>query len=92
MSDLLSGRLAFVTLEDGVAGDGRSASLTQALVAAGALVVLVASDAEAGGRVAGATGAQAVFCPGDDAEADVRALVELVDDLLRSDRHGLGRP
>ncbi|MDQ6798190.1 MAG: hypothetical protein M3011_09275 [Actinomycetota bacterium] len=91
MSGSLSGQLAFVTFEDGMAASGRSGALAQALVDAGALVVLVVPDARAGGRLAGSTGAQAVFCPGSDAEADVRALVELAADLLRSDGHGPGR-
>ncbi len=86
MSGSLSGRVAFVTVGGSAAGQDGDASLARALVDEGALVVLVASDACAGGRLADATGAQAVFCPSDDAEADVRALVELADDLLRGDR------
>jgi len=87
MSGSLAGRVAFVTV--GIAGEGGDGSLARALVDAGALVVLVALDAGAGGRLARATGAQAVFCPSDDAEADVRALAELADDLLRRDGAGL---
>lgn len=105
MSDSLAGQVAFVTVGEGPAGegpggevsdgevsdgDGRTASLARALVEKGALVVLVSSDAEAGGRLAGVVGARAVFCPSDDAEADVQALVELADDLLRADRRGFG--
>jgi len=86
----LSGHLAFVTLGDGAGGDGRQASLARALHREGALVVVVSPDAEAGGRLADALGAQAVFCPGDDVEADVHALVELADDLLQGARPGLG--
>jgi hypothetical protein len=45
-------------------------------------VVLVADDAEVAGRLAAGLGAGvAVFCPGDDADADARALVELAAEL-----------
>ncbi len=91
MSGQLAGRIAFVTLDDaGVCT--RSASLARALVSEGTLVVLVASDPEAGGGAAGALGARAVFCPSDDVEADVRALVELADDLVGRDGPGSRRP
>jgi len=86
MSGSLSGRVAFVTVGDGPAGDDRSAALARGLVGEGALVVLVSADAEVGGRLAGVIGARAVFCPSDDAGADVHALVELAADLLRADR------
>jgi len=91
MSGQLSGRVAFVTLDDGAGVDTRSASLARALVGEGALVVLVASDPEAGGGLAGALGARAVFCASDDIEADVSALVELADDLAGRDDSGSRR-
>ena len=75
----LAGRVAFVTVSD---GDERSELLIRALVAEGAMVVLIADDAEAAGRVAAAcTGGTAVFCPGEDTSADVDALVELAGEL-----------
>jgi len=83
MGGRLSGRVAFVTLGDGAGSDGRVESLAQALSDEGALVVLVAPDAGAGGRLAATLGAKAVFCPSGDAAADVGALVELADDLGR---------
>jgi len=79
----MSGRVAFVMLGDGTGDDRRVEALARALVGEGALVVLVAPDAGAGGRLAATLGAGAVFCPSDDAVADVAALVELADDLGR---------
>ncbi len=87
MSGRLSGHVAFVSLGD-AGGDGRRASLARALISEGALVVVVASDAEGGGRLGGTVGARAVFCPTEDAQADADALVELTEDLLRGDRPG----
>lgn len=73
----LSGRIAFVALD----GD-RAQALATALVATGASVVLIADDAEVAGRLAAGLGpGVAVFCPGDDADADARALVELAAEL-----------
>jgi len=88
MSSRLSGKVAFVTMGDGAGSDVRSQSLARALVGEGALVVLVAPDPEAGGRLAGAVGARAVFCPSEDVEADVSALVELAGDLVGRDDPG----
>jgi len=82
MSSRLSGKVAFVTVGDGAGVDARSRSLARALVGEGALVVLVAPDPEAGGRLAATVGARAVFCPSDDVAADVTALMELADDLV----------
>lgn len=83
MSGRLSGRVAFVTLGDGSGdGDARSQGLARALAGEGTMVVLVAADAEAGGRLATTLGASGVFCPGDDVEADITALVELAEDLV----------
>ncbi len=90
MSGRLSGHVAFVTVDDASDAGGRHASLARALIAEGALVVLVCSEPEVGGRLATTVGARAVFCPGDDAEADVGALVELTEELLRADRPGPG--
>jgi len=77
----LSGRVAFVTVGERADEAARARALARALVAEGASVVVVSPDAETGGRLAADVGAGAVFCPGDDAGADVDALVELADDL-----------
>ncbi len=65
----------------------RPEALARALVAEGAMVVLVADDAEAAGQLAASLGpGNAVFCPGDPGGGegpgvDVDALVELADEL-----------
>lgn len=77
MAGRLSGRLAFVSI-DGRRGE----ALARVLAAQGASVVLVAADPMAAGRLAAALGdGVAVFCPGDDADADAAALIELAADL-----------
>ena len=76
----LNGRVAFVTV---TGGDERSEALTRALVEEGVMVVLVADDAEAAGRLAATfAGGTAVFCPGGEVGADVDALVELAGELV----------
>jgi len=71
--------VAFVTVTE---GDERAESLARALVAAGALVVLVAADAATAGRLSAALApGTAVFCPAADPAADVDALVELAAEL-----------
>ena len=77
MAGRLAGRVAFVAV-----GGDRGESLARALVAAGAMVVLVADDPAAAGRLAAALGrGVSVFCPGDDAAADAEALAELAAEL-----------
>lgn len=83
MDGRLSGRVAFVTV-GGTGDDDRTGALARALSAEGAMVVLVAADAEAGGRLAAAMPpGTAVFCSGDDLAGDLDALVELAEELAR---------
>jgi shikimate 5-dehydrogenase len=78
----LLGHVAFVLAGRG----GAEEAVTRAVAQEGATVVVVASDAEEGGRLArdlrdAGTRRVAVFCTGDDPQRDAGALVGLVADL-----------